>query len=83
MIASNRFLLPALLPCLIWLPAIFSFTRAPSPAAADFRLPLPFRVCPTNLNIPKLFSVFEVRQWAEGRFLDGSMGQATLPAYEG
>jgi hypothetical protein len=38
MIASTRFSLPALLPCLTWLTAIFSFIRTPCLAASDFRL---------------------------------------------
>jgi hypothetical protein len=42
MIASIPLWLPALLPCLIWLPAISSFPRTPCPATSDFRLLLPY-----------------------------------------
>lgn len=41
MIAPTRFSLPALLPCLIWLTAIYSFIRTPCLAPSDFRLLLP------------------------------------------
>jgi len=41
-IAPAQFSLPALLPCLIWLPATSPFLRTACPATSGFRLLLPY-----------------------------------------
>jgi hypothetical protein len=79
MIASTRFSLPALLPCLTWLTAIFSFIQAPCLAASDLRLLPQSRVSSEFERSKAVQSCsLEVCQSIERRFLNGSTGQATL-----